>query len=83
MCTAISLGDRQLGPMIVTIANEDGHLMIEPKGQKKLEALASSQQQFFIDDVNAVLKFATGSAGETAGFEFSQGGQDMFLKRVD
>ena len=71
------VGVYQLGPMIVTIANENGHLMVEPKGQKKLEALPSSKQQFFIDDVNAVLKFAIGSAGETTGFEFSQGGQTI------
>ena len=56
--------------------------MVEPKGQKKLEAQPSSDQQFFIGEVNAVLKFATGSAGETTGFEFTQGGQKMFLKRV-
>ena len=76
------VGVYQLGPMIVTIANENGHLMVEPKGQKKLEAQPSSDQQFFIGEVNAVLKFATGSAGETTGFEFSQGGQSMFLKRI-
>lgn len=76
------VGVYQLGPMIVTIANENGHLMVEPKGQKKLEAQPSSDQQFFIDDVNAVLKFATGSTGETTGFEFTQGGQNIFLKRV-
>ncbi len=76
------VGVYQLGPMIVTIANENGHLMVEPKGQKKLEAQPSSDQQFVIDEVNAVLKFATDSAGATIGFEFSQGGQNMFLKRV-
>jgi len=76
------VGVYQLGPMIVTIANENGHLLVEPKGQKKLEAQPSSDQQFFIEEVNAVLKFATEPAGETAGFEFTQGGQNMFLKRV-
>jgi ankyrin repeat protein len=75
-------GIYQLGSMVVTIANENGHLMVEPKGQKKLEALPSAEHQFFIDEVNAVLKFATGPAGETTGFEFSQGGQTMFLKRL-
>jgi hypothetical protein len=75
-------GVYQLGPMTVTITNESGHLMVEPKGQKKLEALPSAEQQFFIDEVNASLKFATGPAAETTGFEFSQGGRSMFLERL-
>ncbi len=76
-------GVYQFGPMTVTIANENGHLMVEPKGQKKLEALPSSETRFFIDEVNAVLNFATAVAGETTEeFELSQGGQNMILKRV-
>ena len=76
-------GVYQLGPMTVTITNENGHLMVEPKGQKKLEALPSSETRFFIDEVNAVLKFATAVAGETIEeFDLSQGGQNMILKRV-
>jgi len=74
---------RKLGPMTVTVTNENGHLMVEPKGQKKLEALPSSETRFFIDEVNAVLQFATAVAGETTEeFELSQGGQNMILKRV-
>jgi hypothetical protein len=77
------VGVYQLGPMTVTITNENGHLMVDPEGQKKLEALPSSETQFFIDEVNAVLKFAAGVAGETAEeFALSQGGQNMILKRV-
>ncbi len=76
-------GVYQFGPMTVTITNENGHLMVEPKGQKKLEALPSSETRFFIDEVNAVLNFATAVAGETTEeFELSQGGQNMILKRV-
>lgn len=77
------VGVYQLGPMTVTITNENGHLMVDPEGQKKLEALPSSETQFFIDEVNAILKFATGGAGEPAEeFALSQGGQNMILKRV-
>ncbi len=69
--------------MTVTITNENGHLMVEPKGQKRLEALPSSETRFFIDEVNAVLKFATAGAGETPDeLELNQGGQNMILKRV-
>ena len=76
-------GVYQLGPMTVTITNENGHLMVEPKGQKKLEALPSSETRFFIDEVNSGLKFATAGAGETTDeLELSQGGQNMILKRV-
>ena len=53
------VGVYQLGAMTVTITDENGHLMVEPKGQEKLEALPSSETQFLIDEVNAVLKFAT------------------------
>jgi hypothetical protein len=76
-------GVYQLGPMIVTVANENGHLMVEPKGQEKLEALPSSKQQFLIGQVNAVLTFVSGSSRETTGLELSQGGQKMLLKRVE
>jgi ankyrin repeat protein len=76
------VGIYQFGSMVVTITNENGFLMVEPKGQQKLKALPSSQQEFFIDEVNAVLKFGTGSVGETTGFEFRQGGQSILLNRV-
>ncbi len=44
----------RLGPTIVAVANENGHLMVEPKGQEKLEALPSSKQQFLIGQVKRV-----------------------------
>ena len=74
-------GVYQWGAMTVTITNENGHLMVEPKGQKKLEALPSSESQFFIDEVNAALKFAVNGKNSKE-FELSQGGQKMTLKRI-
>jgi len=39
--------------MLISVTNENGHLMIEPKGQAKVEAYASSETKFFLKIVDA------------------------------
>lgn len=55
------VGIYQVGPMQVTVTNENGHLMIEPKGQRKIEALPSAENVFFIEQVGANLTFTADS----------------------
>lgn len=72
-------GVYQAGPMTMTITNESGHLMIEPKGQPKLEAFASSETEFFLKPVDAVLVFDAGAKE----FQMKQGGATITAKRVN
>lgn len=75
-------GVYQLGPMTVTITNEAGHLMIEPKGQQKLEAFPSSETEFFLKPVDAVLTFVPGENGIAKEVQLKQGGSTRVAKRV-
>ncbi len=76
-------GSYQVGPMFVTVTNEDGHLMVQPKGQPKLQAFPSSETQFFLKVVDAVLTFTPGVDGQPAELKFEQNGGSLSGKRVN
>jgi len=50
-------GKYQAGPMEVTISNENGHLMIQPQGQGKREAVPVSETEFFVQGVDQKVTF--------------------------
>lgn len=77
------VGSYQAGPMTIAITSENGHLMIEPKGQRKLEALASSETEFFVKQVDAVLVFTLGPANKATELRMTQGGSPIVAKRVN
>ena len=54
------VGKYKVGPMEVAITNEKGHLMIEPKGQGKLELLPLSESSFYVQRVDADVSFDSG-----------------------
>lgn len=60
------VGKYKIGPMEVTITNEKGHLMIEPKGQGKLELLPLSESSFYVQRVDADVSFDFGQEGDVA-----------------
>jgi len=77
------VGVYQVGPMSVTFTNESGHLMVEPKGQKKLEAFASSETEFFIKPVDATFTFVMGEDGKAKEVRLDQGQAHLVGKRVN
>lgn len=77
------VGTYQVGPLLVTFSNENGHFMVAPKGQPKIEALPSSETQFFIDQVDAVFAFTPGqNGGKAQEVKLEQGGMTLTGKRV-
>ena len=69
--------------MLVTVTNEQGRLMIQPKGQPKLQAFPSSETQFFLKPVDAVLTFTPGGDGKAEAVKLEQGGATLSGKRVN
>ncbi len=76
-------GDYQVGPLLITVTNESGHLMMHPKGQPKLEAFASSETQFFLKIVDAVFTFVPGDDGRAKELQLEQAGAHLSGKRVN
>lgn len=74
-------GTYQTEQMTITVTNENGHLMVEPKGQRKIEALPSSETEFFLKDVDAKLVFSLGADGKAT--EIRLGDGDTVAKRVN
>ncbi len=77
------VGTYEAGPMTIAITNENGHLMIEPKGQRKLEASASSETEFFVKQVDATLVFTVGADNKATEMRVTQGGSPIVAKRVN
>jgi hypothetical protein len=69
--------------MQVTITNESGHLMIQPKGQGKLEAMPTSETEFHIYPVDATFTFVPGPDGRSTELKMTQGGRTQSGKRVN
>ena len=67
------VGKYQVGPLLITFTNENGHFMVAPQGQPKFEAKASSENQFFIDMVGAVFTFTVGPDGKAQEVKLQQG----------
>jgi D-alanyl-D-alanine carboxypeptidase len=77
------VGSYQAGPMTIAITSENGHLVIEPKGQRKLEAFATSETEFFVKQVDATLTFTLGPDNKATELRVVQGGSPMIAKRVN
>jgi hypothetical protein len=76
-------GTYDVGGMQVTITNESGHLMIQPKGQGKLEAMPTSETEFHIYPVDATFTFVPGPDGRSTELKMTQGGRTQSGKRVN
>src|SRR6266446_10082476 len=70
-------GVYQAGPMTITVTNESGHLMFEPKGQGKLEAFATSDTEFFLKVADVAFTFVPGDDGKAKEIQIKQGGGTM------
>ncbi len=77
------VGSYQAAQMTIDITSENGHLMIEPKGQRKLEAIATSETEFFVKQVDATLAFTLGPDNKATELRVVLGGSPMVAKRVN
>ena len=64
------------GPLTATVTNESGRLMVEMRGQGKVELFAASETEFFPNEVEATFTFAP----ETGELVLKQG-RTITLKR--
>lgn len=75
-------GTYQADAMIIAVTNENGHLMIEPKGQGKREALASSETEFFLSGMDLKLTFVLSGDGKATEIHLGEGSGPI-AKRVN
>jgi len=75
-------GTYQADAMTIAVTNENGHLMIEPKGQGKREVLPSSETEFFVNGADMKLTFVLGGNGKAAEIHLGEG-SGMTAKRVN
>jgi D-alanyl-D-alanine carboxypeptidase len=66
-------GTYQADALTIAITNENGHLMITPKGQGKREAIPSSETEFFVKDQDLKLTFVVGTDGKTSEMRLGDG----------
>ena len=72
-----------LAPTITfTITNEGGKLMAVVPGQPKVELTPSSETEFFIPGINALLKFTKDESGKVTGLVVNQNGREIQAKKV-
>lgn len=76
------VGTYQVGPMTITVTNENGHLMATPKGQPKAELFAATETKFFLKVVDAEITFTLGADGKATGMQLDQGGATLKGSRV-
>lgn len=77
------VGTYDLGQLKITFTNEKGHLMAQPKGQPKFEAVPSSETEFFLNEVDVVFRFSEiNASGKAQKLELTQGGRTLMGKRV-
>ncbi len=72
-------GTFQTDALTVTVTNENGHLMFQPKDQGKREALPLSETEFFLKDADVKLAFVLGADGKATELRV----QGVVAKRVD
>lgn len=74
-------GEYTASPLSLSVFNEGGHLMIQLKGQPKVEAFASSETQFFLKVVDAQFTFEPGKGGPATEVRLDQNGNALVFKR--
>ena len=75
-------GKYKVGPLVVTVTNEAGHLMVEPAGQGKVEVFASSETEFLPKIVDAVFTFLPGEDGTFSKLQLKQNGATLNGERI-
>ena len=69
------VGEYRLGPMTLKIERGPEGLTLEPTGQSKTQLHAETETDFFLNVVDATLKFVKDQNGKVTGLEFTQAGR--------
>ncbi len=77
------VGSYQAGQMTIAITSENGHLMIQPNGQRKLEAVATSEKEFFVKQADATLEFTVGADNKATELRLTKDGSPIIAKRLN
>jgi len=76
------LGEYEVpGGRALVVSREGNHLMIEQKGESKIEVFAESSTRFFTKAVDAEFTFIKDSSGKVSHIELYQGGT-LILKKI-
>ena len=57
MTIAVYPGTYAGTPLSFTVTSEDGHMMVQPTGQQKIEMFAEAEDKFFLKLVDAQIEF--------------------------
>jgi hypothetical protein len=77
------VGTYELSPQIKVMVTLDGdQLMTQLSGQRKLEAFAESETEFFLKAVDAQFEFAKDDQGAVTAVILHQNGRDQTAKRI-
>ncbi|HEX2641573.1 MAG TPA: DUF3471 domain-containing protein, partial [Thermoanaerobaculia bacterium] len=77
------VGEYALNPqMTIAIVREGDHLFARPTGQKKLEIFPTSDNEFFLQQIDARIVFTRAADGKAEKLVLHQGGKEMNAPRV-
>jgi len=78
------VGRYQLAPnFILTVTQEDDHLMTQATGQEKVEIFPESDRKYFTKVIDAEITFVCDSQGRATELILHQGGEDHHAKRIE
>lgn len=76
-------GEYELRPgATITISNEAGKLMGGPTGQPKIEFVPTSEDNFFLKEVNAQITFIKNAEGKVTELLMNQGGRKTSARKI-
>jgi hypothetical protein len=76
-------GEYELRPdFIVTVTVEKDQLFVQATGQPRLQALPSSETEFFLKDVEAQISFVKNAEGRITQLIIHQGGADAPARKI-
>ena len=76
-------GEYELKPdFIIAVTVEKDQLFVQATGQPKIQALPSSETEFFLKDVEAQISFVKNAEGKIAQLIVHQGGSDAPARKI-
>jgi hypothetical protein len=68
--------------MTISITKEGSKLMMQPRGQDKVELFPEAETKFFIKAIQFEVEFVKDQSGTVTGLVLNQGGQKMNAKKI-
>jgi hypothetical protein len=77
------VGQYQIAPnFIITVTNENGNLMTQATGQRKVEIFAESETKFFLKAIDAQITFVKDGQGRITSLTLHQPGRDTPAQKI-